>query len=186
MPDSVCTSREAPAAAYLSTEQIGQRGWRATIRYMDHGDAGHHLKQLAGYVGGGTDARRRHVDLAGIGLGIGDEVGNGLGRNRWVHHHGAGLAANARDRRDVVDETETELVVERRVDRMGAGDQEECIAIRRCTYDRLSSDSAASPGAVVDDEWLAEPLLQPLSHRACEDVARAAGGKSDDDRHRPL
>ena len=59
------------------------------------------------------------------------------------------------------------------------------MAIRRCTYDRLSADSAASPGAVVDDEWLAEPLLQPLSHRACEDVARAAGGKSDDDAHRP-
>src|SRR6185312_13261500 len=58
-------------------------------------------------------------------------------------------------------------------------------AIRRRTYDRLSADSAASPGAVVDDEWLAEPLLQPLSHRACEDVARAAGGKSDDDAHRP-
>ena len=59
------------------------------------------------------------------------------------------------------------------------------MAIRRCTYDRLSADSAAIPGAVVDDEWLAEPLLQPLSHRACEDVARAAGGKSDDDTHRP-
>ena len=36
-----------------------------------------------------------------------------------------------------MDEIETELVVERRVDRMGAGDQEECIAIRRRTYDRL-------------------------------------------------
>src|SRR5262249_42400802 len=96
-----------------------------------------------------------------------------------------GLATNSSDRRDVADKIETELVVERRVDHMRAGDQEERIAIRRCTYDRLGADSAASPRTVVDNEWLPKPLLQPVRHRTCEDVARAAGGKSDDNAHRP-
>ena len=70
--------------------------------------------------GDGADAGRRHVDLARIGLGIGDELGNGLGRNRWIHHHDIGHADDARDRRDVADEIEIELVVERRVDRVGS------------------------------------------------------------------
>ena len=62
------------------------------------------------------DAGRRHVDLAGIALGIGDEFGNRLGRNRWIHQHDNGLADKARDRRDVSDEIEIELVIERGVD----------------------------------------------------------------------
>ena len=36
---------------------------------------------------GAPVAGRRHVDLARIGFGIGDELGNGLGRNRWIDHH---------------------------------------------------------------------------------------------------
>ena len=28
--------------------------------------------------------------LPGIGLGVSDELGNRLGRNRWIHHHDVG------------------------------------------------------------------------------------------------
>ena len=70
------------------------------------------------------------VDLAGIGLGIGDELGNRLGRKRWIHHHDVRRAHDACDRRDVADEIEIELVVERRVDRVRRTDQEKRIAVR--------------------------------------------------------
>src|SRR5262249_30102557 len=53
------------------------------------------------------DAGRRHSELVGIGLGVSDELGNRLGRNRWVHHHGETALGDARDRRDVADEIET-------------------------------------------------------------------------------
>jgi hypothetical protein len=139
---------------------------------MDHVDAGHQLEQFAGYVAGGTDAGRRHVDLAGIGLRIGDEVGNGLGRNRWVHHHDAGLAANARDRRDVMDEIETEPVVERRVDHVRRAGQEKCVTVWWRAHDRFGADIAASTRAVLDNELLAEPLREPLRDQAREDVGR--------------
>src|SRR6476661_4262825 len=99
-----------------------------------------------------ADAGGSHGDLAGIGFGMGDELGDGLGRNRWINHHEAGLATNAGDRRDVADKIETELVVERRIDHMRAGNQEERITIRRRTYDRLGADSAASSRTVVDNE----------------------------------
>ena len=88
-----------------------------------------------------------------------------------------GHADDARDRRDVADEIEIELVVERRVDRVGRTDQEERIAVRRRTHDRLGGDIAAGARPVLDDELLAEPLRQPLTDQARDDVGRAAGGK---------
>src|SRR5262249_151814 len=39
---------------------------------MHEGDAGHHLEQFTGNMVSGTDAGRRHVDVGGIGFGIGD------------------------------------------------------------------------------------------------------------------
>src|SRR5262245_50353676 len=42
------------------------------------------------------DAGRSHVDLARVGLGIGDELGNRLRRNRWIHVHDEGDTGNAR------------------------------------------------------------------------------------------
>ena len=119
----------------------------------------------------------RHVDLARIGLGIGDELGNRLGRNRWIDHHDVGEAEDASDRRDVADKIEIELVVERRVDRVRRTDQKERIAIRRRAHDRLGADIAAGARPVLDNELLAEPLRQPLTHQARDDVGRAAGAR---------
>ena len=130
-------------------------------------------------------AGRRHVDLARIGLGVGDELGNRLGRNRWIHHHDVGHADDARDRRDVADEIEIELVVERRIDRVRRADQEKRVAVGRRAHDRLGGDIAAGARPVLDDELLAEPLRQPLTDQARDDVGRAAGGKADNDAHRP-
>ena len=55
--------------------------------------------------------------------------------------------------------------------------KQERIAVGRRTHDRLGGDIAASTRAVLDDEWLAEPLRQPLTHQARDDVSgdRPAG-----------
>src|SRR6266446_7090522 len=112
----------------------------------------------------GTDAARRHADLARIGLGIGDELGDRLGWNRWIDHHDLGKADDARDGRDVADKIEIELFVERRIDRVCRSDQEERVAIRGRTHDRLGADIGTSTWPVLDNEWLAEPLGEPLSN----------------------
>src|SRR5262245_38446086 len=67
---------------------------------------------------------------------------------------------------------------------MRAGDEEKRIAVRGCPNGRLGADRAASSWSVIDDKWLAESLLQPLCHRACKNVAHAAGRKGDYDAHR--
>src|SRR5262245_3050342 len=69
-------------------------------------------------MGWGPGTARRHMDLARICLGIGDELGNRLGRNRRVHHHDGGISDDARDGRNVADEIVVELVVQCRVDRV--------------------------------------------------------------------
>ena len=96
-----------------------------------------------------------------------------------------GCADDARDRRDVADEIEIELLVERRVDGIRRTDQEKRIAIGGRTNDRFGGDIGACARPVLDDEWLTEPFRQPLTHEAREDVECAARGHPNDDPHRP-
>src|SRR5262249_1352319 len=51
------------------------------------------------------------------------------------------------------------------------------------TWPPRRSESSTRP--VFDDEWLAEPLRQPLRHHARGGVGIAARGKADNDAHRP-
>src|SRR6516225_8145486 len=109
-------------------------------------------------MGGGSNTARRHIELAGIGLGISDELGNRFCWNREIRHHELGHASDACDRRDVTVEIETKLLVQRRVDRVCPSDQEDRVAIWGRTNDRFGSDILATAGSVIDHEWLAEPL----------------------------
>src|SRR5262245_14013051 len=136
-------------------------------------------------MGWGPGTARRHVDPARIGIRIGDELGNSFGRNRWMYRYDVGLPANAGDRRDVADEVEIELVVERRIDQICPRDKEERVAVRRRAHDRFGADIAATAWPVLYDEWLAEPLRQLLTDEARQNVLRAAGGNGDDQAHRP-
>ena len=49
--------------------------------------------------------------------------------------------------------------------------------VGRRTYNRLGTYIAATARPVVDHEWLAEPVRQPLTYQTADDVGRAARGK---------
>src|SRR5262249_30641977 len=102
-----------------------------------------------------------------------------------VHQHDVGTSEDARDRRDVADEIEIELVVERRVGRVERTDQEKRVAVGRGTHDRLGTDVAAATRPVIDNKLLAEPLRQPLADQTGRDVRAAAGRERHDHSHRP-
>src|SRR5262245_29447693 len=95
----------------LSTEQIIEPRPATTVGHVDQIDAGHHLEQLAGNMASTPNAARRHIDLARIGLGVRDELGNRLGWNRWMDRHDKRLADDGCDRCDVADEIEIEFVI---------------------------------------------------------------------------
>src|SRR5215469_17893492 len=134
---------------------------------------------------GGPNAGRREIDPAWIGLGVGNEFWDRFDRNTWIDFHHIGRAHNAGDGGNVPDEIEIEVVVKRYADRIIRRDQEERVAVRSCAHDRLGADSAATTGPVLDDEWLAEPLRQPLSDQARHDVGAARGSICDNDAYRP-
>ena len=95
------------------------------------------------------DSRRSH---------IGNELGNCLGLNGRIDRHDPCLACNANDWSDVADKIKSELVVKRGIERGRAVHEEERIAVRRCSDDRLGGDVGVSAGPVLNDKWLAKSL----------------------------
>src|SRR5262249_10173715 len=101
---------------------------------------------------------RRHIDLARIGLGISDELGNGLSRNRRIDPHDALRRNGAGARRIGGDKIEVGVVIERRFNWFGRAGKEERIAVGGRPPARLSPDIAACARSVLDNELLTEPL----------------------------
>src|SRR6516225_5740246 len=118
---------------YLAADQIGYEV--ATIRDMRQVDSGRRLEQFAEGMGRGSNAGRRHVDLAWIGPGVRNELGNGLGRERRSDRHDVGVLANACDRCDVIDEIKVELFIERFIKSIRGADEEQSVAIRWRSHD---------------------------------------------------
>ncbi len=111
--------------------------------------------------------------------------GTVLAGNDRIDDHDEGAAGQARDRRDVTDEIETQIVVERRIgEGRGAGHQQRVAVGRRIDH-RLGGRIGAGARAIVDHERLAEPVRQPLTDQARIDVEPGAGPEADHDMHRP-
>src|SRR5262249_5762061 len=92
---------------------------------------------------------------------------------------------DAGDRRDIVREIEVELVVEGHADHIRWPCQEKRVTICGRSHNCLSADVGASARAVLHHELLAEPLRQPLTDQARDDVGRTGRSERHDDAHRP-
>jgi hypothetical protein len=169
----------------LPSEQIRQCRAITAIRDVDQINASHHFEQFAREMASAPDTGRRHVDLAWIGLGIRNELGDRRGRNGWIDHQDEGTAGDACDRRDIADEIELEIAVERRVACVRNADQEKRISVGRRIHDRLRGDVRASAWPILDDKGLAKPLRQPLPNQPRNDVVPTGRGKADDKAHWP-
>ena len=121
--------------------------------------------------------------LAGIGLGVGDEVfERGL---RQVRPRGddVGHQRQHADRHElgpVVGQRLVEVVV----DRQGAGRAaQQGVAVGLGAPDDLGADIAARAGAVIDDHRLSPGGGELLADQAAQNVGRAAGREGHDDAH---
>jgi hypothetical protein len=90
---------------------------------------------------------------------------------------------HAGDRRDVAEEIELQILIERCVDGVGRDRHQHGVAIRRGARGGFSAEIAAGARPIVDNELLAELLGQPLSSQARDDVRPAPRRKADDDLH---
>jgi regulator of RNase E activity RraA len=164
-------------------EQVGQRSHRAAIRHVLHVDARHHLEHLAGDVARAANARRGHVQLAGLGLGHRDELSDRLHRKRIGDGQYLKAAAERRDRRDVAGKINR--AIERGVDHVVRRNDQQCVAIGRRPGDHFGCDVGGGARPILHNERLAEPLLKPVADHPSDDVDRLPRRKADDDPHRP-
>src|SRR6516165_10830114 len=107
---------------------------------------------------------RRHVDQAGVSLGISDEFANRLCRKGRVHLHDVWPAEHACHWRYVAKVVEAEIRIERSVDRICRAIEEQRVPVRRCPDDDFGPEIAPRAAPVFDDEWLPQSLRQLLTH----------------------
>jgi hypothetical protein len=97
----------------------------------------------------------------------------------------SGRRIDAGDRRDVADEVEGELVLDRGVDGVVVQHQQERVAVGLGLGDAVAGNAAAGARLVLDHEGPAELLGQPLADQSGDDVGRAARAIALDDVDRP-
>src|ERR1700730_3209899 len=81
--------------------------------------------------------------------------------------------------------SQTLRAIECHIDRVHSADQKERIAVWRGPHDGFGGDVCTPTRPVLDDEWPAETLREPLTYQARRDVEPTAGSSADDDAHRP-
>ena len=116
------------------------------------------------------------------GLGQLDQLLEVFDRQVGVDHdHVAAAAADAGDRRDVVERIDRRLEHQQLVGNRGSGEaHQQGIAVGRGAGDFCGGDHAGGAGFVVDHDIGAELLAEPLGHKSAEDVGAAAGAAWND------
>jgi len=133
---------------------------------------------FGGQVRTGQGAGGAVGQLAGVGLGVGDEVGPGLERAVAGHHDAEGVAGHVQDIADVLDRVPVDLggVADAKHPQRGLRDG---VAVRLRGLQLLHGQRAASARLVFHDHRLAQDLAGVLGELAHGDVRRAASREGD-------
>ena len=129
-----------------------------------------------------ADAAGAVAELARIGLGVGDELGDGLHRHVVVDQQDERQMRHHRDRLEILHRVVGDLLVERRIDRhRRAGRHQQRVTVGRGFRHRIDADLLAGAGPVLHHERLAEPLLPRQRRHPRQDVGRAGRRERHDD-----
>src|SRR5690606_22490628 len=151
-------------------------------------DTGLAAEQFAGEVTTATVAARTVVQDAGVGLGVGDEIGHAADvhflRLFRVHDEHVGHVHHERHGFEVFGGIERHFFVDPGVHRVRSECRHaECLAIGRGLGDHGGTNVASGTGTVFDDHR-AEVTLHGFGQHAHRDVDGAASRKRNDDARR--
>jgi hypothetical protein len=118
---------------------------------------------------------------AGLGFRERDEFLHVARRHAWMHGEQPRHQRHHRDRREVLERVVGQRLVHMRIDRMGADQQAQCVAIGRGPRQRVGADDVVAAGLVVDDDGLPECFGQLLADRARQHIGRTARRQRHDD-----
>ena len=167
-----------------AAKKVSDRRRIAAIGHMQHVDAGHHLEQLAGKMRRRADAAGRHIDLARMRLGIGDQLRHAVHRQRRIDLENKRIEIDAADRREIAGEIEAQVWVQHGVDDVRIRHRQQRVAVRLRLHHGFGGDLLARRTAIFDDEGLAEPLRQHLPGEPSDDVGGPARRETDQQMNR--
>ncbi len=141
----------------------------------------HLVEQLAGQMHRGAVSGRRIVRLAGIGLGVGDELLHRMRRRRHRHRHHVRVVADQADRREIGNRIERQGREQEFVHRKRHRLQQHGVAVRVGLGDGIGADRGRAAALVLDHHLLAPDRRQLGGDDARDGVGAAARRKRHDE-----
>ena len=168
-------------------DHVLERQRAAAIGDMRDVDAHRDVEQRAGEVRRRPGSGRAVLHLRLVGLGVGDEFLEIVGRQRRARNHQHRQIDEQADRRKIGRGVVGRIFVERLVLGVGADiAQHELVAVRRGLRDARRAGHAAGAADVFDDDLLLQDLGKPRADDARDDVGGAAGRVGHDHGERPV
>jgi hypothetical protein len=143
--------------------------------------AGPQLQHFAGEIGRGAGAGARPVELAGVRLRLGDQLGHALDFGLRGKHEGVGRRADHHHGDEILERIIARLRVQARIDHIGARADQQGVAVAGRARRGRNADIAAGAAAVLDDDRLAQGLAELGVDQPGRDVGAAAGREAGDD-----
>jgi len=132
----------------------------------------------------GTHARRAEGQLVGVGLHVGDKLGNAPHWKAVVDHQQIGCGGKQRHRSEVLHHVVGHLGVERPVDGVGThGGHHQGVGVGGGLRNRVGADVAAGTGLVLHHDRLSQ--LRLVTEDARQDVWCTTRRKGHHQLHRP-
>ena len=138
------------------------------------------LEQFGAQVAGRADTLRGEGHLAGILLGIGDQILEIVDRKRGMGDQHVRNADHVDDRHEILLRIVRQLLHMRQDRQDAVIAHQECVAVGVGLGDVVGARNAGAAGAVFDDDGLARVLADRLGQRARGNIGDAAGGDWDD------
>ena len=181
-----------PAVALLpsakASSPVDDRGVELRGLLVDHVlhlRAGGRLEQLRAQVHRVADRPRAVVELARVGLGVGDQVAHGL--VLAVGRHGeeeVGLEQR-QQRVEVLGRVVGQLLEQRRIGReVHVVEHDQVVPVLGAALEGVDRDEAVAAGPVLDHHRLAPGARELVGHQARHAVRAAAHRERRDDAHR--
>ena len=159
----------------LAADQVGQLRPGTLVGHMLDVHFSQQFQVLKRQVPGAAVARRSVINAARIGLAVVDQFLQVLDRHRRIDHENAGHLGQQRHGGEIAIGIERQLGEHEGVDRQRADvADDQRVAVRLRLGHRLHGDIAGAPGAVVDDDFLAQTLGHFAGEGARHDRRAAA------------
>src|SRR5690606_3908836 len=148
-----------------SAQEVSDGSSAATIRHVQHIDAGHQLEQFTRQVDGAAVTGRGKGDFTRVGLRVVDEFLHAAVGTLRIHHQQVRHHGDTGQGLKILDVIEIQLAVQRGVDGVRAHRaHQERIAVSLGACSGLRTDVATGAIAVFDYDALVKLGAQILAH----------------------